>query len=445
MRTHNGNSVARTTHAMAVAALALTGLGVAGGVALAQQPPQAQRLTLRQAVAQGLERSREVALARLRYEAAQREAGVSRSQFLPNLYAGSGSAYSSGFPLASGAGAPAIVSVTYNQALFDPLARSEVRAAEQRQEQLRLALDGTRDAVIVRAASAYLELAKVRRSLELVLRERESAARILAFTRQRAEAGLELPIEITRTQLTAARIEQSIARIEDREDSLAEQLRNDLGLGPDQPLDVAAEDLPAPGAMAADFLSRVVQNSLAVRQAASEREAMAARLRGERGSRWPTFSITGQYNVLAKFNNYDDFFNKFERNNFVAGVQIRIPIFAARTSAGVAAAQANLAAAEMAVEAKRGEVSLDVRHRARQGRETETAREVARLELELAQQSLGVLQAQFNQGRASLRDLEGAQLEQNDKWLAFLDADFARQQAQLELMRATGQVAQLAQ
>ena len=172
---------------------------------------------------------------------------------------------------------------------------------------------------------------------------------------------------------------------------------------------------------------------------------MAARLRGERGSRWPTFSITGQYNVLAKFNNYDDFFNKFVRNNFVAGVQIRIPIFAARTSAGVAAAQANLAAAEMAVEAKRGEVSLDVRHRTRQGRETETAREVARLELELAQQSLGVLQAQFNQGRASLRDLEAAQLEQNDKWLAFLDADFARQQAQLELMRATGQVAQLAQ
>jgi outer membrane protein TolC len=429
-----------------MAAMALAGLGAAGGMAWAQQPPApAQRLTLRQAVAQGVERSREVALARLRYEAAQRETGVSRSQFLPNLYAGSGAAYSSGFPLAAGGGAPAIVSVTYNQALFDPLAKSEVRAAEQRQEQLRLALDVARDAVIVRVASAYLELAKVRRSGELVLRERESAARILAFTRQRAGAGFELPIEVTRAQLTAARIEQSIARLEDREEALAEQLRADLGLGPDQPLEVAAEDLPVPGNMAADLLSRVVQGSLAVQQAASEREAMAARLQGERGSRWPTFSVSGQYNVLAKFNDYDVFFNKFQRNNLVAGVQIRIPIFAARTSSGIAAAQANLAAAEMAVEAKRSEVSLDVRHRTRQGRETDTAREVARLELELAQQSLGVLQAQFNQGRASLRDLEAAQLEQNDKWLAFLDADFARQQAQLELMRATGQVAQLAQ
>jgi outer membrane protein TolC len=444
MNTQKNSSLACPTRAIAAVALAMAGLA-AGGVAGAQQPPQAGRLTLRQAVAQAVDRSREVALARLRHEAAQREAALSRSQFLPNLYAGSGAAYSSGFPLAAGGGAPAIVNVTYNQALFDPLARSEVRAAEQRVEQQRLALDAAREAVIVRVASAYLELAKVRRSRDLVLREREGAARILAFTRQRAEAGLELPIEVTRAQLTAARIEQNIARLEDREDALADQLRADLGLGPDQPLEVAAEDLPVAGEATAAPVNDAVQDSIAVKQAESEREAMAARLRGERGSRWPTFSITGQYNVLAKFNDYDVFFNKFERNNFVAGVQIRIPIFASRTSAGVAAAQANLAAAEMAVEARRSEVSLDVRHRARQSRETETAREVARLELELAQQNLGVLQAQFNEGRASLRDLEAAQLEQNDKWLAFLDADFARQQAQLELLRATGQVAQLAQ
>jgi outer membrane protein TolC len=245
--------------------------------------------------------------------------------------------------------------------------------------------------------------------------------------------------------LTAARIEQSIARLEAREDSLAEQLRADLGLGPGQPLDVAAEDLPVAGEPQGEFVDRALQGSIAVKQAASERDVMAARVRGERGSRWPTFSISGQYNVLAKFNDYDLFFNKFQRHNYVAGVQIRIPIFAARTSAGVAAAQANLAAAEMALEARRGEVSLDVRHRARQSRETETAREVARLELELAQQNVAVLQARFNEGRASLRELEVAQLEQNDRWLAFLDADFARQQAQLEFLRATGQVAQLAQ
>jgi outer membrane protein len=417
----------------------------AGGGLRAQQPPQAERLTLKQALAQAVERSREVGLARLRYEAARREAGLSRSQFWPNVYAGSGAAYTSGFPLAAGGGAPALVSVAYNQALFDTQARGEARATEQRVEQQRLAVDAARDAVIVRVASAYLELAKIRRSLEFMARERESAEKILAYVRQRMEAGLELPVEVTRAQLTAARVAQRIAQFENRDDTLAEQLRNDIGLPPGQPVEVASEEVPAAGQPVGDLVGQALANSIELKQAASEREAMAARLRGERGSYWPTLAVTAQYNVLAKFNNYDQFFNKFQRNNVIAGVEIRIPLFASRTSSGVAAAQANLAAADMAVENTRSGISLDVHHKTGQTREADMAREVARLELELAQQNLQVLQSQFNEGRTSLRDLEVAQLDQNDKWLAFLDADFARQQAQLELLRATGQVALLAQ
>jgi outer membrane protein TolC len=444
MKTHNGSNVAGKIHVLA--ALLFTALALPAAIVRAQQPPPPRpSLTLRQAVAQAIERSRDVSLARLRYEAAQRETAVSRSQFRPDLYAGSGAAYSSGFPLAAGGGAPAVASLTYNQALFDPMARSEVRVAEQRQAQMRLEMDGARDAVIMRVASAYLELAKVRRSRELLLDERASAARILAFTRQRVDAGLELSVEVTRAQLTAAKVEQSIAKLENGADSLADQLRADLGLAADQPLEVAAEDLPAVADPDSVFLEQAVQNSVALKQAAAERQTALARLQGEQGSRWPTVSITGQYNVLAKFNNYDQFFSKFQRNNVIAGVQIKIPIFAARTSSGIAAAQANFTAAQVAFDAKHSELSLDVRQKMRQRREMEAAREVARLELELAQQSTGVVQSQFNQGRASLRDLEAAQLEQNDKWLAFLDADFARQQAQLALMRATGQVGQLAQ
>lgn len=354
-------------------------------------------------------------------------------------------AYSNGFPLAAGGGAPALASVTYSQDLFDPQARTDVRVAEQHQEQMRLALDSVRDAVITRVASAYLELAKVQRSRELLLGERASAARILAYTRERVGAGLELPIEVTRAQLTAARIEQSIAKLENGADSLGDQLRADLGLAADQPLDVAAEDLPAVADPDSAAMERVLQNNIDLKQAAAERETTSVRLQGERSSRWPTISVIGQYNVLAKFNDYDVFFNKFQRSNVVAGVQVRIPIFAAQTSSVIAAAKANFSVAQMAFDAKRTEVSVDVRQKARQRREMEAAREVARLELDLAQQNTGVVQSQFNQGRASLRDLETAQLEQNNKWLEFLDADFARQQAQLALMRATGQIAQLAQ
>ena len=63
---------------------------------------------------------------------------------------------------------------------------------------------------------------------------------------------------------------------------------------------------------------------------------------------------------------------------------------------------------------------------------------MARLDLQLAQENVQLLQAKFDQGNVTLRDMEQARLDESDKWVAFLDADFARQQGQLSLLQATG-------
>jgi outer membrane protein TolC len=65
--------------------------------------------------------------------------------------------------------------------------------------------------------------------------------------------------------------------------------------------------------------------------------------------------------------------------------------------------------------------------------------------LKLAQENLQVMQARFEEGKITLRDLEKARLEEHDRWQSFLDAGFERQQAQLQLMRLTGQLRQLIQ
>ncbi len=405
-----------------------------------------QRLTLKQAVARAVQSSRDVSLARLRYLASQRETGVTRSRFLPNLYAGSGIAYTNGFPLLAGGGAPALFSLSYDQALLDRAGRGELRVAEQQTEQQRLEMQSVRDLVIVRTASAYLELAKVRRESDLLRKERESARQILDYTQKRLDAGYELPVEVTKAQLTAARIEQRVAQLEDQDDSLSDQLRTLLGSGPEQGVEVVAEDIPAAANQTAnDLVRQALENSVDIKKAESERTASEARLKGERGGYWPSISIIGQYNILARFNNYDQFFNKFQRNNIIAGFDVKVPIFASRTSSAVSAAQANLAAAQAALENRRSEITVDVKRKARQTKEMDMNREVARLELALAQDNLQVTQAQYQQGRISIRDMEAVQLEENDKWLAFLDADFARQQAQLDLLNTTGQVATLLQ
>ena len=68
----------------------------------AQDTELARKLTLKEAVNLAVANSRDIALARLQYGVMQRQIGVARSAFLPNLYTGTGVAYTSGFPILEG-------------------------------------------------------------------------------------------------------------------------------------------------------------------------------------------------------------------------------------------------------------------------------------------------------------------------------------------------------
>src|SRR5713101_5466609 len=122
----------------------------------AQDAGISRKVTLKEAVTLAVGNSRDLALARLQYGLVQREAGVDRSAFRPNFYTGTGAAYTSGFPLIQGGGAPTIFSLSYDQQIYNPPLRGEQRAAEQRAEEQSLKVDATRDAIMIRAALDYL-------------------------------------------------------------------------------------------------------------------------------------------------------------------------------------------------------------------------------------------------------------------------------------------------
>jgi hypothetical protein len=50
------------------------------------------------------------------------------------------------------------------------------------------------------------------------------------------------------------------------------------------------------------------------------------------------------------------------------------------------------------------------------------------------------MQSLFGEGKMNLRDVEKSRLDENEKWMMYLDATFLRQQAQLELLRTAGQL-----
>ena len=421
-------------------------------------------LTLQEAIRLALQHSPDMRLARAQYDVAMGQARVDRASFHPNLYTGTGLAYTSGFPSLPGGQAPSVFELDYQQTIFNPQLRGQQHAAEDRAKNQKIEMDRVHDDIVVRTATAYLDLAEVQHSLQLLQTEKTSSQTILQIIQERERANLALPIDVTRSQLTLAQINENTVKLQDQEQSLELQLRQFTGIPQDQPIQTSSQ-VPAfaagsglPGETAqqtsvtppsleseGNLIDLAVRSDRSVEEAENEREAREQEYRGARWSYFPTLAIVGEYSVLSKFNNYGEFYKTFQRNNVDIGVQVTVPIFAAKTSASVALAKSQLNEADLQLGQQERQVQRDIQQKIDNVRELDARREVARLDLQLAQQSLQLEQDKFNNGRVTLQDIEQARLDESQKWVAFLDADFAREQAQLVLLEATGQLAKVFQ
>jgi outer membrane protein len=401
-------------------------------------------LTLKRAVDLALQNSQDIQLAKLQVRVAEDTALSTRAQFRPNLYIGSGAGYTYGIPSTLGGTAPAVFNLTYQQSILNEPLRGTLKEQQEQIRAQRYTLEQTRDAVIARVAIAYLELVKVRHSLDLLRTEKESAEKIVDVTQQRQTEGYELPMDVTKAQLTRAQVVRRVFQLEGRQDELEVYLRSQIGLSEDQSFDVTPEDLPGSAEQeGATLIASAMQSSPTLLLAESDVRGKEFRLQGEKRSRWGTIELVGLYQVLAKFNHYDQYLanpQNFRYNNLNAGINAQIPIFSSRNRADIQLAQASLDAAKLDLQAKHTQVSADLRQKSRKVQEADATKEVARLELQIAQQSLAVMQSQFSEGKLNLREVERGRLDENEKWMSFLDATFQRQQAQLELLRSAGQI-----
>ena len=402
-------------------------------------------LTLKRAVALSLSNSKDIQLAKLQVQAAQDTAQLTRAEFLPNLYAGSGAGYTYGLPETPGGRPPAIFSLTYTEEVLNGPLRGLAKEQQEQVRAQRTVLEDTRNVVMVRVASGYLELVKVRHSLELLRREKDSADKIVDVTKEREGEGYELPVEVTKAQLTLAQVEQRLLQLEGRQDELEVYLRNQLGLAVDQPMDVTPEELPGAAEQeGANLIAMAAESNTRLMAAESDVKGKELRLKGEKQGYWPTLQLVTIYDVLAKYNFNNSFLvineRNFRSNNLNAGVSINMPIYSAKTRANVALAQVNLEAAKINLSNTKSQVSAEVRQKSRKVQQADATKEVARLELQLSQQNLAVLQSQFGEGKVNLRDVEKGRLDENEKWMAYLDANFQRQQAQLDLLKTAGQL-----
>ena len=323
-------------------------------------------LTLKRAIELALQNSKDIQVAKLQARLADHSAQITRAQFLPNLYAGSGAGYTYGIPETPGGRAPALFNLTYTEQILNEPLRGQAKELQEQARSQRILLEDARSTVISQTAAAYLELGMVQHSLELLRKEGDSADKILEVTQERQKENLELPVEVTRSQLTKARVTQRILQLEAREDELEVFLRSQTGMAQDTPLEVSVEELPGEAEQeGANLVALALESNASLRVSESDVRAKEFRLIGEKRGYYPTLEFVSVYSLLAKFNNYDQFFRTFQRNNYNAGVQVQVPLFSAQTKANINLAQTNLEVAKADLANKKTEITSGVRQKTR--------------------------------------------------------------------------------
>jgi len=431
----------RIRRAVRLIALACAGLSLSGILFAADGAPAAEPLRFRTAVDLALQHSGVMGIATVSQWRSQKAYQEVRNHWLPQLTVGSGLGYSYGFPLTLEGSAPSVANFTSTQSLFNLSLKEFLKAAKIDWKATSFDVQDKRAEVILDAALSYAQLVNLTGKLATLADAQSAAEKAQFMTEQRLHEGVDSKLDLTKSQLASARIRLRIADAQGQVDVLREHLAKLTGLTP-------AEIQPDPESMPQlplfsqedDLAARAVSNSPVVKLADQKVEAAAARAKGEHRATLPYADIASQYAYLARFNNYDQYFLRYSSNNLAAGLNIKFPFMNPVQKARAAQADADTIVAHKQADLTRNQVGENALKLQRSLRQLQAARDVAKLEWQVSQGDLETVQARIQAGTGSTRDAQIAQLEVNDKYAAYLDAEFELTRAGLQLLRLTGEL-----
>jgi len=401
---------------------------------------EVKTMTLRQALDLALSQNPDLLLARLDQEKARSHVTILREPFVPKVYAGSGAAWSTGFPNSIDGAAPSIVQARTVMTLFN---RPQSYLAAQADEGVRgaaIQAAQRQQEVIYRVASLFLDAEQAARSLEAAQRQAESLVRVRELTGQRVSEGRELPIESKRANVAVLRANQHVDALSldliDAQTALALA----LGMNPDDRVSAATEERAPVGVPVSEeeSIESALENSNELKNLESNMQSKTLEIKSYKAEWLPKVNLVAQYSLFAKYN-YQDYFARFQRNNAQLGASIEIPLLMGRApSAQASQAEAEVAKLRIEVSRTRARITSDLRRAYQDLKRAESTREVARADLDLAREELTIDLAQMDEGRLPLAKVEEARATENEKWLAYYEAQHAADVARLNVLRQTG-------
>jgi outer membrane protein len=406
------------------------------------------RLSLPQAVDRAMKQNPQVVIARLNEQKVNQQTIEAQDPFSTKVQVGSGLASGNGFPLGIENAAPSIVRASVTRTLFNRPLTYAVAEAKELARGSAIGSAATVDDAGYQAASAFLDAAGSAASIRGLKNQIPAWQRSLEVISAKVEGGQILPIEQKKAQLMVARVEQRLRQLEQTRQVHLHRLAILCGLKAEDELELqeAASAIGLPQMTEEQALDSALRWSPELKKLQSDLLAKGFARKKAESANLPQADLVAQYALFARFNRWDDYFQRFTRNNYQVGVSLRLPVWngsASRAAKSIVDLEVQRLEAQMSD--TRSRISVQVRESLAEMRVLEANRNLARMEMDVAREEVSVLLAQFEEGRVALDRLEQQRTVENERWLEFLAAQTLLEKGKLRVLKETGQVNLLAQ
>lgn len=370
----------------------------------------------------------------------------SKDVFIPSVNGGAGLGDAFGYS----SNPPTLFTITSQSLVFNSAQSDYIRSAHSGYAAAQLSLEDARESVAQDTALAFIALDHDLKRQSALAQQSEDATRLVAIEQDRFDAGRDTAIDLTSAKLTAAQLHLSSLRAEDATDEDRQHLARLIGLPPSTTL-VAGSLPPMPSEDLAGTLSTAPMTS-SIAAAFDNAHAKQEQAFGDARFLYrPQILLFLQYNRYATFT--DAFkqlstnYGKIGANEEAVGVQITVPVFDKARQARARQSAADAAHAFQVAQLAQFQ-ELDARPKlAHAIVELQAHADVARLECQLAQQQLDALTIQLNTSSSNAsgpqltpKDEQNSRIAEREKYLTLVDANYQLQEAEINLMRQTGQL-----
>jgi outer membrane protein TolC len=398
-------------------------------------------LTVQEAVRMALSRSPEVLLAEAQAIRAHEAVRETRSLNRPQVYTGTGLAYNNGYPLSMEGAAPSIIQFSASQPIFSKKNSNLIREAEESGKASHLGAESARNELATRTALVYYQLFQSRKVVELMSARLDSASKNREKVETLFTAGRVRNIEVTIARTAAQSARQQLLVAEERGKVAEAELRILTGLSEPAPIKTVEPQLenPAFTQPGEKLYRQALECTPEIQQSEATLKAKEFHVESEKGESLPRAEIIGQYALFSKANNYEDYFNRFSRNNFLLGLSLQVPLFTgSRTSARVAQSRQEVAEARYRLDGLKSGLKLTIERSVSALKIALGEFDLARSAVEEARELVLVNEALLEGGRIGPQDMEESRSVLQQKDLALLEAARVAFQQKMELLRAVG-------